>query len=70
MSKDSLAQYCQNNKEDYKKELVKEINVFLKKEKKKKATIWSRMIKKIYQKMKNKSLLSIKKYKMRKNALL
>ena len=60
MSKDSLAQYCQNNKEDYKKELVKEINVFLKKEKKKKATIWSRMIKKIYQKMKNKSLLSIK----------
>ena len=37
MSKDSLAQYCQNNKEDYKKELVKEIKVLLKKEKKKKS---------------------------------
>ena len=37
MSKDSLAKYCQNNKEDYKKELVKEIKVFLKKEKKKKS---------------------------------
>ena len=36
MSKDSLAKYCQNNKEDYKKELEKEIKVFLKKKKKKK----------------------------------
>ena len=54
-SKDSSAKYYQNNKERLQKKLMKGINVFLKS---------SNMVvsdTKIYQKMKNKSLLSIEK---------
>ena len=40
MSKNLSAEYYQEIKKDYKKKLVKDINIFLKK-KKKKATIWS-----------------------------
>ena len=67
MSKDSLAKYYQNIKE----RLVKDIKVFLKKKKKKSNNMVVNDTK-IYQKMKNKSLLSIEKkyYKIRKNTLL
>ena len=54
-STDSSAKYYQNNKERLQKKLMKGINVFLKS---------SNMVvsdTKIYQKMKNKSLLSIEK---------
>ena len=65
MHKDSSAKYYQNNKERLQKKLMKGIKVFLKS---------SNMVvsdTKIYQEMKNKSLLSIEKiYEMRKNALL
>ena len=47
-------------KKDYKRKLVKDIKVFLKEKKKK----WGNMVvnnTKIYQKMKNKSLLSVEK---------
>ena len=61
MSKDSSAKCYQNNKERLqKKKLVKTIKVFLKKEKKKSVNMVVNDTK-IYQKMKNKSLLSIKK---------
>ena len=61
MSKDSSAKCYQNNKERLqKKKLVKTIKVFLKKEKKKSVNMVVNETK-IYQKMKNKSLLSIKK---------
>ena len=39
MFQDSSAKYCQNNKEKLQKKLVKDIEVFLKK-KRKKGTIW------------------------------
>ena len=71
MSKDSSAKCYQNNKERLqKKKLVKTIKVFLKKEKKKSVNMVVNDTK-IYQKMKNKSLLSIKKkyYQISKNAL-
>ena len=45
MSKSSSAKCYQENKEILQKNLVKDINVFLKR-RRKKATIWSRMIKK------------------------
>ena len=51
MSKDLSSKYYQNNKEMLPKMLQKDIKAFLKKEK----------IQKIYQKMKNKCLLSIEK---------
>ena len=57
MSKDSSANYYQNNKE----RLVKDVKVFIKKKNEKS----NNMVvndKKVKQKMKNKSLLSIEKY--------
>ena len=60
MSKDSSAKYYQNNKETLQKKLVDDIKVFLKKKKKKgDNTVVNNT--KIYEKMKNKSLLSIEK---------
>ena len=56
MSKDSSAKYYQTIKKDYKKKLVKHIKVFLKKKKKKNVNMAVNNTK-IYQKMKNKSLL-------------
>ena len=41
MSKNSAAKYYQDDKERLQKKLVKDIKVFLKKKKKKKATLWS-----------------------------
>ena len=59
MSKDSSAKYYHNNKERLqKKKLVKDIKIFLKK--KKRGNI-AEYITKIFQKLKNKSLLSIEK---------
>ena len=57
MSKDSSANYYQNNKE----RLVKDVKVFIKKKNEKS----NNMVvndKKVKQKMKNKSLVSIEKY--------
>ena len=70
MSKDYSAKYYQNDKERLLKKLVKDIKVYLKKN-----MIQSNNMvmidKKISQKMKNKSLLSIKKYyNMRKKYLI
>ena len=60
MSKGSSAKYYQNNKELLlQKKLVKDIKVFLKKKKKSKNVAVNDTI--ISQKMKSKSLLSIKK---------
>ena len=59
MSKDSSAKY-QNNKESLQKNLVKDIKVFLKKKKKTNGNMVVNDTK-IYQMMKNKSLLSIEK---------
>ena len=60
MSKDSSAKYYQVAKKDYKKKLVKNIKVFIKKKKKKGDTMVLNNTK-IYQKMKSKSWLSIEK---------
>ena len=60
MSKDSSAKYYQNNKETLQKKLVDDIKVFLKKKKKKSNNMVVNDTK-IYEKMKNKSLLSIEK---------
>ena len=70
ISKDSSAKYYQNNKKDYKEKPKEDITVFLKGKKKKKQQ-YGRNDTKIYQKMKNKSLLSAEKkyYEMRKNPL-
>ena len=58
MSKDSSAKYYQNSKDRLEKKLMKNIKVFLKKKKKKSNNmVMSDM--KIYQKKRNKSLLSI-----------
>ena len=68
MSKNSLAKYYQNNKERLQKKLVKGIKVFLRKKKKNSNNMFINNIK-IYQEMRNKSLLSTeKKYKIKKNA--
>ena len=56
MSKDLSGKYYQNNKERLLKKLVKDIKVFLKKKKKKSDNMVMNNTK-IYQKMKNKSLL-------------
>ena len=66
MSKNLSAEYYQEIKKDYKKKLVKDINIFLKKKKKKSNNmvmkIWlHNMVTKISQKMKNKSLWSTEK---------
>ena len=60
MSKNVSAKYYQENKERVQKKLVKDIKIFLKK-KKKKSDNMVMNITKIFQKMKNKSLLSIEK---------
>ena len=74
MLKNLAAKYYQENKKDYKEKLVKyhkARKIFLKKKKKKINNIVVN-ITKIFQKMKSKSLFSIKKKydRMRKNALL
>ena len=58
MSKNSSAKYYQNNKEIIQKKLVKDIKVFLSKKKKKSDNMVVNDTK-IFQKMENKSLLSI-----------
>ena len=63
MSKNSLAKYYQNNKERLQKKLVKGIKVFLKKKKKNSNNMFINNIK-IYQEMRNKSLLSTEKKKI------
>ena len=60
MSKDSSANYYQDNKERLQKKLLKDIKVFLKKKKKKNDNMVVGNIK-IYQKTENKSWLSIEK---------
>ena len=60
MSENLSAKYYQENKERLKKELVKDIKIFLKK-KKKKSNNMVMNITKISQRMKNKSHLSIGK---------
>ena len=60
MSKDSSAKFIKIIKKDYKKKLAKDIIVFVKKKKKKSDNIEMNDTK-IYQKMKNKNLLSIEK---------
>ena len=60
MSKDSPAKYYQNNKERLQKKLMKNMKVFLKKEKKKSNNMVMNNTK-IYQKMIKKGLLSIEK---------
>ena len=57
MLNDSSAKYYQDNKERLLKKLMKDIKVFLKKKK----TKTNHTVKKIYQKMKNKSWLNIEK---------
>ena len=69
ISKDLSAKYYQDNKKDYKKKLVKDIKVFLKKNKKKKEQ-YGRETYKNKLEDESKSWLSIEKYKMRKNVLL
>ena len=60
MSKDPLAKYYQNNKERLQKKLKENIKIILKKKKKKSDNMVVNY-RKIYQKTKNKILLSIKK---------
>ena len=60
MSKNLSAKYYQENKERLQKKLVKDIKIFLKKRKKKSDNMLMNVTK-IFQKMKNKSLLSIEK---------
>ena len=60
MSKNSSAKYYEENKERLQKKLVKDINIFLKKKKKKSGNMVVNVTK-ISQKMKNKSLLSKEK---------
>ena len=68
MSKDSLAKYYQDNKKSIKKKLVKDIKVFLRKNKKTRNNMVAKDTK-IYQKMK--PVECRKKYcTMRKNSLL
>ena len=60
MSKDSSGKYYQNSKERLQKKLMKDIKLFLRKKKKKHDNMVVNNTK-IYQKMKNEILLSIKK---------
>ena len=60
VSKNSSAKYYQGNKERLKKKLVKDIKIFPRKKKEKSKNMVVNYTK-IYQKMKNKSLLSIEK---------
>ena len=64
------AKHCQEKKERLQNKLAKDIKIYLKKKKKKRAIMVMNLTK-ISQKMKNKSLLSRKKNdRMRKNTLL
>ena len=58
MSKTLSAKYYQENNKEYKKKLAKHIKILLKKKKKKSSNMVVN-ITKIFQKMKNKSLLSL-----------
>ena len=71
MSKNSTAKIIKIIKKDYKRKLVKDIEAFLKKKNKTSDNMVVNNTK-IYQKMINKSWLSIEKkyHEMRKNALL
>ena len=60
MSKNLSAKYYQANKERLQKKLVKDIKIFIKK-KKKKSNNMAVNVTKIFQKKKNKSVLSIEK---------
>ena len=60
MSKTLSAKYYQENKDRLQKKLVKDINIFLKKKKKKSYNMVMN-VKKISQKIKNKIFLSIEK---------
>ena len=60
MSKDSSAKYYQSNKEILQKQLMKNVEVFINKKKKRSNNMVVKYTK-IYQKKKNKSLLSIEK---------
>ena len=60
MSKNSLAKYYHKNNKRLLKKLKKDIKIFLKKKKKKKNNMVINVTK-IFQNMKNKSLLSIEK---------
>ena len=60
VSKGSSTKYYSKNKENYQKKFVKDIKIFLKKKKKKSNNIVVKN-KKIYQKMKRKSLFSTEK---------
>ena len=61
MSKNLSAKYYQENKESHKKKkLVKDIKIFLKKKKKKSDNMVVNVTK-LFQKMKNKSLLTVEK---------
>ena len=69
MTKALSAKY-QKIKKDYKKQLTKDVKIFLKNKKKKSENIVVNVTK-ISQKMKNKSLLSIEScYRIRKNVFL
>ena len=69
MSKLLLAKYYQENTERVQKKLLNNIKIFLKKKKGNNVIV---IVTKIFQKMKNKSLLSIEKkyYRMGKSSLL
>ena len=60
MSKTLSAKYYQENKERLQEKLVKDINIFLKNKKKNRNNMVVHVTK-IFQKMKNKNLLSIEK---------
>ena len=69
MSRDSSAKHYQHNKERLQKKLMKDIKVFLKK-KKIKSSIMVVNDTKIFQKLKNKSLLSIEKNIIKKRLII
>ena len=71
MSKHLSAKYYQENEERLQKKLMKDIKVILNK-KTEKSNNMVKNVTKIFQKMKNKSLLSIEKkyYRIRKSTLL
>ena len=71
MSKSLSAKYYQENKERLQKNLVKDVKIRLKRKEKRSNNVVVNVVK-IFQKMKSKSLLNVKKkyYRMKKNVLL
>ena len=71
MSKSLSAKYYQENKERLQKNLVKDVKIRLKRKEKRSNNVVVNVVK-IFQKMKSKSLLNIRKkyYRMKKNVLL